>query len=145
MHFILLHSICHFLHPPPKVRLVVLEMLGDPRFTPCPSPSETYLLSFRQKGRLHPLPAQCDAPLVAFLLRLTLSRYIQSSNAVLRFVWYTLSRSTKSKGHKQCHYNLQACRASHIMWREQQHAYKQLIFVQLYSNASMRADQADAT
>ena len=77
MHFVLLHSICHFLHPAFEIRLVVLEMLGDPRTTPCPSPSETHLVSFRQKGRRHPLPAQCDTPLPALLLELTLSRCIK--------------------------------------------------------------------
>ena len=145
-HFVFLHSTCHFLHLVLHVRLVVLEMLGDPRTTPCPSPSQTPLISFRQKGCLHPLPGQCDATLPALLLELTLSRCIQAPNAVFRFVWYTLSRPTKSKETQvvslQC--STMPCVTHHV---ESTTAYVQatLSFVQLYSNASTRADQADAT
>ena len=144
--FIFLDSICRFLHLVLEVRLVVLEVLGDPRTTSCPSPSETPLLSFRQKGRLHPLCVQCDAPLPALLLELTLSRCIQPFNAVFRFVWYTWSRPTKSKGTQvvSLQYSTMPCVAHHM---EGTIAYVQaaLFFLQLYSNASMRADQAKAT
>ena len=146
MHFVLLHSVFHFLHPVLDVRLMVLERIGDPRTMPCPSLSETPLLSFRQKGRLHPLPAQCDALLPAFLLELALSRCIQPFNAALRFACYTLSRSKKSKGAQtvSLQTSIVSCVAHHID-RTAAYVYSALTFLQPYSNASMRADQADAT
>ena len=139
-------SICHFMHPALEVRLTVLEMLGDPGTSPSPCPSETPFLPFRQKGRLHPLPTQCDALLSALIFELTLSRCIQPSKAVLRFAWSTLSRPTKSKGTQTV--SLQCSTIPCVAHRgERTTAYVQaaLIFVQLYSNASTRADQTYAT
>ena len=145
MHFVLLYSICPFLHLALEVRLAVLEMLGYPRTTSCPSSSEIPLLSFRQKSRLHPLPARCDAPLPALLFELILSRYMQPSNAVLRFTWYMLSRPTKIKGTQtvslQC--LTMPCVAHHVE-RTTSYVQAALIFVQLCSNASTCEDQADA-